>query len=573
MNKHLTMAGFILTLIACPGPGWAFSQADAKKTPETTGTTPAETRGEPAAKASPKAGKDRNSRKKLNPEEDLTKRYKKWLEEDVPYIITEDEKDIFRKLTTDDERDQFIEQFWQRRNPDPKSSHNAYKEEYYRRIAYANEHFAAGIPGWKTDRGMVYIKFGPPTHIEDYTYGSSYERPSWEGGGKTKLYPTQIWEYRYIPGLGQDIELEFVDLTSGNLYTLTVDANRKDLLLLSDPMSGATENEMMGFTDRFARVTGRRERGAGKDPHHKLREKDMPFNKYMTLAKVYQAPELQYNDLKSIVGTQVSYDDLPFRARTDYIKISEHQVLVPITVQVHNSELKFKDEQFSYKRAKVNLYGIVTTLSGRFVQEFEDDVVKECKENDYPEEKKTSSRYQKFLLLPPGTYKLGLVVKDTHSGKIGNTEIKVEIPGFDREGLSTSSLILSRDVQKVSDPANDLGQFVLGDLKVVPDFDCRYTRSETMWIYMQLYNMGIDQQALEPRVDVEYVFEKDGAVFLRYQDLQGSTFKFIAGDRIVIAGKLPLKRLESGKYTVRIIVRDQISGTSIERLGRFEVES
>ena len=115
--------------------------------------------------------------------------YKKWIEEDVVYLITEDEKATFKALRNDEERENFIEQFWIRRNPDQRLSYNPFREEHYRRIAYANERFASGVPGWKTDRGRIYIVFGEPAEIESHPAGGTYERLPWEGGGTTSTYP------------------------------------------------------------------------------------------------------------------------------------------------------------------------------------------------------------------------------------------------------------------------------------------------------------------------------------------------------------------------------------------------
>src|SRR6185369_4571075 len=94
--------------------------------------------------------------------QELGSTYKKWLDEDVRWIITDEERETFKRLSNDEERDNFIEQFWLRRDPTPDTVENEYKEEHYRRITYANEHFAAGKPGWKTDRGRIYVMFGPP---------------------------------------------------------------------------------------------------------------------------------------------------------------------------------------------------------------------------------------------------------------------------------------------------------------------------------------------------------------------------------------------------------------------------
>ncbi len=105
------------------------------------------------------------------------------------YIITPEEKAAFKQLSNDEERDNFIEAFWQRRDPTPDTPENEFKEEHYRRIEYANEHFAAGIPGWKTDRGRMYIKWGPADEVESHPSGGMYERPEDQGGGQTTTYP------------------------------------------------------------------------------------------------------------------------------------------------------------------------------------------------------------------------------------------------------------------------------------------------------------------------------------------------------------------------------------------------
>src|SRR5271168_3859051 len=144
---------------------------------------------------------------------ELESPYKKWLDEDVIYIISPEERHSFLHLATNEEREQFIEAFWQRRNPDPDSPENTFKEEHYRRIAYANEHFASGIPGWKTDRGKIYIMWGPPDEIDSHPSGGSYERPANEGGGETSTYPFEDWRYRYLEGIGNNVEIEFVDPT------------------------------------------------------------------------------------------------------------------------------------------------------------------------------------------------------------------------------------------------------------------------------------------------------------------------------------------------------------------------
>jgi GWxTD domain-containing protein len=188
--------------------------------------------------------------------------YRKWLNEDVAYIITDEERTAFKRLQTDEEREQFIEQFWLRRDPTPDSIENEFKEEHYRRIAYTNENFASGIPGWKTDRGRIYITYGPPDEKETHPSGGTYERPSEEGGGTTSTFPFEQWRYRYIEGVGSDIIIEFVDPTMSGEYRMTMDPSEKDALLYV-PGAGLTMMEQMGMSskdDRFNRLGRRRRR-------------------------------------------------------------------------------------------------------------------------------------------------------------------------------------------------------------------------------------------------------------------------------------------------------------------------
>jgi GWxTD domain-containing protein len=121
--------------------------------------------------------------------------WKKWLDEDVTYIITDTERQAFKNVTTDEEREQFVEQFWLRRDPTPDTVENEYKEEQYRRIAYTNAHFGAVGPGWKSDRGKIYIMFGPPDEIDSHPAGAGYDRP------------TEFWRYRMIQGIGNNVAI------------------------------------------------------------------------------------------------------------------------------------------------------------------------------------------------------------------------------------------------------------------------------------------------------------------------------------------------------------------------------
>src|SRR3984893_13593751 len=156
--------------------------------------TPADKQQDTGRKKDDKPQNKAKNLKKLQKELDTP--YKKWLQEEVPYIISDEERAAFLQLQTNEEREQFIEAFWQRRDPTPDTVENEFKEEHYRRIAYANERFASGIPGWRTDRGRIYIIWGKPDEIESHPTGGNYERPASEGGGQTETYAFEAWRYR-----------------------------------------------------------------------------------------------------------------------------------------------------------------------------------------------------------------------------------------------------------------------------------------------------------------------------------------------------------------------------------------
>src|SRR5580658_9114749 len=181
--------------------------------------------------------------------------YKTWLNEEVPYIISDDERKAFTSLSNDEERDAFIENFWLRRNANADSPENEFREEHYRRIAYANEHYAAGKPGWKTDRGRIYITFGPPDSIDSHPSGGNYERPVEEGGGSTSTFPFEDWNYRYIEGLGENINIEFVDTCMCSDYHFTIDPTEKDALK-EVPNAGSTFYEQTHGQDKKSRMDG-----------------------------------------------------------------------------------------------------------------------------------------------------------------------------------------------------------------------------------------------------------------------------------------------------------------------------
>jgi GWxTD domain-containing protein len=492
--------------------------------------------------------------------------YKNWIDQEVPYIITPEERAAWKKLSTDEEREQFIEQFWERRNPDPSSPENEYKEEYYRRIAYANEHYASGIPGWRTDRGRIYIMYGPPDEVESHPSGGSYERPEEEGGGETSTFPWEKWRYRYIDGIGNNVELEFVDPTMSGEYHLTMDPGEKDALL-HVPGAGLTEMEAMGMaskTDRFTRTDGM----TIGQPLGSLPESMEEFTRLDLYAKIFKPPEVKFKDLKAVVTSKLSADLLPFDVHTDYVRITDETVLTPITVQVLNRELQFQNKD-GVMHAVLDIYGEVSTISGRIASSFEDSVVMDIPQDQFQRYLTRKAVYQKALPLAPGHYKLSVVVKDDASGHLGSVDLGIMVPKYKDDQLSNSSLILADLLQPI--PTNQVGSgpFVIGSTKVRPSVDGMFTRDQTLNIYMQVYNLAIDPQTHKPSMNIEYDISKDGKPILSQPEDPAKWAQAV--QQITLQKQMPLKSLSPGKYSVQIKVTDNVRKQTISPTATFEV--
>src|SRR5882762_10390790 len=501
--------------------------------------------------------------KPRNVKPELKKAYKDWLEKDVTYIITDEERKAFKKLATDDERERFIEEFWRRRDPDPDTDENEFKEEYYERIAYANEHFSSGIPGWKTDRGRIWIMYGKPDEKETHPMGGSYERPSYEGGGSTTTYPFETWFYRYLAGVGSGVEIEFVDPTGSGEYRIARSPDEKDALL-NIPGAGLTLSEQLGLSDKADRVVGVGSPGVA----NYQREQDSPFSRLQLLADLSRPPQVKFNDLATAVNTGVVEENpLNFDIRVDFFRQSDERVITALTIQVENKDLVFQDSG-GLQQARINIFGRITSVAGRRAGIFEDPVITTATTEELSEAKERKSAYQKAVALVPGTYKVDVIVRDVTSGATGVRHIGFTVPRYDVKKLSTSTLVLASKLESLGDqPA--VGQFVIGQTKVIPNVSGIYRRGQPLGVYLQIYNAGIDQTTLRPAVDVEYVLMKDGKeIGKQVEDWRGISD---AGQRLTLARLIDSQRLTPGDYELTIRIRDRVSGQALTPSAKFSI--
>jgi len=529
---------------------------------------------DPLKRAPDEKQKKRNQRAL---KQELSKPYKKWLDEDVVWIITDEERAAFKQLSNDEERDNFIEAFWQRRDPTPDTEENEYKEEHYQRIAYANEHFAAGVPGWKTDRGRIYIVFGKPDEIDSHPSGGSYERPMEEGGGQTSTFPFEDWRYRYIDGVGQEVIMEFVDTCMCGEFHMTLDRSEKDALLMT-PNAGLTMYEQMGMANKAQRFTGSGLERLGSGPQSSMQQ-TKEFDRLEQFAKLQAAPKVKFTDLEEAVNSKVILNPMPFDVRADFVKVTSDTVLVPVTIQLKNRDITFVNKD-GIQRGTVNIFGRLTTLTGKIVQTFEDTVQVDVPAELLPRTAENASVYWKALPLRPGRYKLNIAVKDVNGDRKGVWSRSVVVPEYSDDKLATSTLIVADQMEPVPTKAIGTGSFVIGTMKIRPRVApadgkpamFKRDKDQKLNFWMQVYNLGVDEKTHKPSATFEYNITNLATNKSIIQKTETTDTMGNLGDQVTLQKSIVAANLQPGTYKIEIKVNDNISKQTIDPSAVFAVE-
>lgn len=541
---------------------------------------PAATQAQPADAVDPlKRPQDEKQRKKNSKalKQELSKPYKKWLDEDVSYIITDEERAAFKQLSNDEERDNFIEAFWQRRDPTPDTEENEFKEEHYQRIAYANEHFAAGVPGWRTDRGRIYIVFGKADEVESHPSGGTYQRPMDEGGGETSTFPFEQWRYRYIEGIGQEVIIEFVDTCMCGEYHMTMDRSEKDALLMT-PNAGLTMWEQMGMANKAQRFTGGGIERLGLGPDSAM-QNSKEFDRLDQWAKLQRAPQIKFTDLTEEVNSKVILNPMPFDVRSDFVKVTSDTVLVPVTVQMKNRDITFVNKD-GVQRGTVNIYGKLSTLTGKIVQTFEDTVQVDVPAELLPRTAENASVYWKALPLRAGHYKLYIAVKDVNGDRKGVFSHSITVPEYIEDKLATSSLIVADQMEPVPTKAIGSGNFVIGTTKVRPRVApadgkpavFKRDKDQKLNFWMQVYNLGVDEKTHKASATIEYNITNIATNKPVVQKTESTDTMGNVGDQVTLQKSIAAANLQPGVYRIQIKVNDNVSKQTVDPSATFAVE-
>jgi GWxTD domain-containing protein len=324
-----------------------------------------------------------------------------WLTEDVTYMIEPEERCAFLKLDSDDRREKFVEQFWNRRNPIPDSVENLFKEEHYRRIAFANEKFETQIPGWKTDRGRICIGWGAPDKIESFPRGVCPDSGS-DGSGKnescSESLPLERWQYRYMEGVGPNVSLEFVDADGTGNYQLRFPPDQKDDLVLV-PIRDSSEMD-----ENFRETVGAIARLNGE----------------------VELPEVKFGDLQAMVAAEEIRNEVWFNDRVDYLRATHASTVARMQIDIPEGELvPAMNGQTTSRNYEV--FGEVNSLSGQVVDRIERSELAE----ENLQHGNASRSHEIFVGLLPGHYRLTIVVKDVVSGRIGVKYSTMDVPGYE----------------------------------------------------------------------------------------------------------------------------------------------
>jgi GWxTD domain-containing protein len=506
------------------------------------------------------------SQQKKKAAKELSNDQRDWLDNDVPYIITPAERAAYLQLGTNEERDQFIEHFWDLRNPEPELGENSFKEEHYRRIAYANEHFSSGIPGWKTDRGHIYILWGPPDEIESHPTGGRYDRPNWQGGGSTTTYPWELWRYRHLEDIGDNIELEFVDPSGSGEFHLTRDPGEKDALA-HVPGAGLSLSEMMfggSKTQRFSNSNGT----TLPVPIGAVPSNMSEFESLDRYFRVMRPPE-HLKDLAAVVSSRLIRNAMRVDYAVDYLRVTNDSVLVPITLQIPNREMAYRDNK-GVQSATLNLYARVTTPSGKVVQTFEQAISRDVPDSLFQKTLQQASIFQKAVPLRPGLYRLDVVVKDVESGNVGVIGTALRVPRFEDETLGASTLVIADRIESVPAGQLGLGPFVFGSYKVRPRLSREFTAAESLGLFLQIYNLQSDDAVHKSSVYVTYRLLKEQREIWTTTESSDSIHQ--TGEQISVNRLIPLSAFAPGRYTLEVLVRDRVSGQSLSRSSEFTLK-
>jgi 5-hydroxyisourate hydrolase-like protein (transthyretin family) len=398
-----------------------------------------------------------------------------------------------------------------------------------------------------------------------------------EGGGETSTFPFEDWRYRYLEGIGQEVIIEFVDTCMCGDYHMTLDRSEKDALKYT-PNAGLTLYEQMGMSSKADRFSGGGLEQLGAGPmSSSLQTKE--FDRLEQFAKLQAPPPVKFKDLEEIVNTKLITNLMPFDVRSDFVKVTGDTVLVPITIQMKYRDITFANKD-GVQRGTVNIFGRVSTLTGRVVQTFEDTAQVDVPAELLPRTAENSSVYWKALPLRPGRYKIEIAVKDVNGDRKGLWSRGIVVPEYSDDKLATSSLIVADQMEAVPTKDVSTGNFVIGVTKVRPRVApadgkpalFKRNKDQKVNFWMQVYNLGVDEKTHKPSATFEFDIVNIATNKPVVQKTESTDTMGNVGEQVTLQKSIASANLQPGVYRIEIKVNDNISKQTIDPSATFAVE-
>jgi hypothetical protein len=390
--------------------------------------------------------------------------------------------------------------------------------------------------------------YGPPDEITPFRFGNeTYDLNSQPCG--TPDHPSEQWRYLHMEGVGENIVLDFVDSNSDGECHLNIDPGLKDTLLLRYPFASPLEPQPPNSPPHVVEVP--------------------PYTRIDLYVKAFQPPAVKFKDLKAILPANISANLFPFEVRTDFIRATNQTTFVPITIQIANRDIQLLSKD-GVMHGAVDIYGRIAALRGYIAATIEHELVMDVPQQDFETFQSHNTVFQEAALLPPGGYKLNLVLRDNLSGHMGTKELATTVPFLSSGNLTSSSLILADQIRPLlTSPGLVAYPFAIGGRRVRPSVDDKFNSDRPLGIYMQVYNLGIDDKTHKPSLDVRYTVAKDGQGLLDQPEAPSSLAK--ASQQFTVVKVMRLKDYAPGKYTVQIKVTDNLRKQTISPSVSFEV--
>ena len=505
------------------------------------------------------------------------------------YIIAKEEEQAFLNLSSTSEKEKFIEEFWLKRDPTPNTPRNEFKEIYFQRIEIANKLLRGSKPGWLTDRGMIYILFGPPNDVEDFPMGITSEDK-----------PTEIWIYNNLPNK-PELRLEFIDYTNTNDYRLVTNFSRVSINTFlpeginipygaqsGGPVSAAvltpgvlsTRKSPLDIRLEKIQETGKSITKSQEKPKTKEGEVEVSYEEIKIPSEVREL--FDEGILTKIPRTNISVNYL----RTLYLPAQENNVYAMFLFKIKNADLNFQEEARAPEQTEevtppqtlfieldvfLRFYKMEKgKVTGMFKEIYIPFFVEADKEGFNPEEE---NLYSIGNSLPPGDYLLALAFASTDLSEIGTTYIEFSLPdpfSF-RNKLDLAPVFFIKSFQKVSSPETEVkvhkNCLIYSVLKIEPKVENIFHQGEAPDIFYFIYGARPNQER-KFDIEIDYKVKKGKEDVIKYAT-QNYSSPFISH-------ALPLKRgegdLEPGQFILEIKIKDKISNLSAKKEVLFEVK-